>query len=140
MVEALNTKRLCRYNIKLLPIRHLPHIISALLLYQILRQMSISFRKLFYFPRKLVNRPFADEVRIVFAVFPLADGVRPNAHRYRKIRLCQLGGLPYALDERSVGFVALNFHFCSFLLLCKIQSLVENGIFSYNPHHHISRL
>ena len=72
--------------------------------------MSIGFRKLFYFPRKLVNRPFADEVRLVVTLFPLADGVSPQACGNRKIRLGQLGGLPYALDERAVGFVALNFH------------------------------
>ena len=77
--------------------------------------MSIGFRKLFYFPRELVNRPFADEVRLVVTLFPLADGVRPDAHRNRKIRLGQLGGLPYALDERAVGFVALNFHSLAFL-------------------------
>lgn len=75
-----------------------------------------NFPKLFYFPRKLVNRPFADEVRLVVTLFPLADGVCANADGNRKIRLCQLGGLPYALDERSVGFFALNFHSAFFSL------------------------
>lgn len=96
-----------------------------------------NFQKLFYFPRKLVNRPFADEVRLVVTLFPLANGICANSHRNRKIRLCELGGLPYALDERAVSFVALNFHFrpptsllrfglslCPYLLrgLCVLQA------------------
>jgi hypothetical protein len=32
--------------------------------------------------------------------------------------LGQLGGLPYALDERSVGFAFFNFHFRPFPQAC----------------------
>lgn len=104
--------------------------------------LSYSFNNRLFlnFPRKLVNRPFADEVRLVVPLFPLADGVSPQACCNRKIRLRKLGGLPYALDERAVGFALFNFHCFSFLLLCKIQSLADNYIFLYSPHHHISRL